>query len=967
MRKNKKARSSMSFWTALGLSANNLRTKKGRTIMTAFAGSIGIIGIALILALSGGVNAYIESIEQDTLAEYPLQITNSEFDLTSLMAAMSSTVAGSSENDDEIAVTEIISTMFSEMNSNDLTSLKEYIDSGNSGLEQYVTAIEYIYDLEPEIYMTSGDSVRQVNPDTSFSNVSGNSMISSMSSMMSAYGVGSFYAMPESEALYKDKYEVKAGHWPESYNECVLVLTSDGSVSDYMLYALGLRDYSELETSLSGGPVSSQNASSYSYEDVLGTTYKVVCAADYYAYDSDYGVWVDKTENADYLNELVANGEDLTIVGVVQPDGDSAAALSEGINYPASLITHMAELSAESDAVKAQLATPDVNIFTGEAFGESSSSFSLSSLFSMDEAALADLFDFSSARFDASALDLSALDFDTDALISSLSSADFSIDTDMLTDYLSGFGMDISSLDLSGMDTLSLDLSGLDVSGILDSITADISADAAAALLNNLLTGYEDYLGSIGISYSDLSADFSAYLESDTASEIITDFLNNHISVGDITVSAEGLSDAIAAVLPEGEDITTADIEAVTAAVTDYINENADISVSISNDDLSELTAALVEGYSGVASVDWDVLGDSFTEYLSSDAAMQILTNGLSEMLNWDSLQSELNEAIGDYLEEALSEAVATYIDTIEAQLPTLSEQMQSELTDTLMGEVSEQLTALMESMSTGLLTQITEQLSTGMESMMETAISGLLTADRDSLLEAFGLSMDADALSELLLSMTSSASTDYESNLSALGYVDFDIPAEIDIYPIDFASKDKIVDILDDYNNQMESSGQTEKVITYTDLVGTMMSSVTTIVNVVTYVLIAFVAISLVVSCIMISIITQISVMERTKEIGILRAIGASKRNISEVFNAETFIIGISSGLIGVTISELLIIPINALIHWLAGSTDINAVLPISYALILVVISVVITVLSGLLPARKAAKMNPVTALRSE
>ncbi|MCD8249330.1 MAG: FtsX-like permease family protein, partial [Lachnospiraceae bacterium] len=245
--------------------------------------------------------------------------------------------------------------------------------------------------------------------------------------------------------------------------------------------------------------------------------------------------------------------------------------------------------------------------------------------------------------------------------------------------------------------------------------------------------------------------------------------------------------------------------------------------------------------------------------------------------------------------------------------------------------------------------------------------LSDSLVIDPEALMEAFAFNMDSEALMELLSSMSSSTGTDYESNLSSLGYVDFANPDEIDIYPTDFDAKEEVVAILDNYNEQMEATGETDKVISYTDLVGTMMSSVTTIINVISYVLIAFVAISLIVSCIMISIITQISVMERTKEIGILRAIGASRRNISQVFNAETFIIGISSGLIGVVASELLTIPINALIHSLAGSTNVNAVLPVSYALLLVLVSIVITVLSGLAPAHSAAKKDPVIALRTE
>ncbi|MCD8330984.1 MAG: hypothetical protein LUB63_00430, partial [Oscillospiraceae bacterium] len=374
---------------------------------------------------------------------------------------------------------------------------------------------------------------------------------------------------------------------------------------------------------------------------VLGTTYKVVCAADYYAYERQYGVRIKKTENEAYLNQLVENGEDLTIVGVVRPAEDSASALSTGINYPASLVTHMAQLAAESDAVQAQLAAPDVNIFTGEAFGESGSSFSIGSLFSMDEAALTDLFDFDSVSFDASSLDLSALSLDTDALMSGLSSADLAVDTDTLLEYLSDFQVDAGDLDLSGMDTLSLDLSELDVSEILDSTAASISAEAAAALLNDLLSGYLEYLESSGIAYSDLGEDLSAYLAGDAATGIITDFLNDYSSIGEISVSAEGLTDAIASVLPEGEEITSADVEAVAAAVTAYINETADLSLSIDEDDLAQLTAALVSGYSAASEVDLDWLSGSLAEYLSSEAAAQTLSSGLAQVLDWDGLQAQ--------------------------------------------------------------------------------------------------------------------------------------------------------------------------------------------------------------------------------------------------------------------------------------------------------------------------------------
>ena len=232
---------------------------------------------------------------------------------------------------------------------------------------------------------------------------------------------------------------------------------------------------------------------------------------------------------------------------------------------------------------------------------------------------------------------------------------------------------------------------------------------------------------------------------------------------------------------------------------------------------------------------------------------------------------------------------------------------------------------------------------------------------------KAFTMNMDAEELSELLTSMGAAKSATYESNLSSLGYVDFDQPSGISIYPLDFESKAQVVSLLDGYNARMEAEGKSEQVITYTDMVGTLMSSVTDIVDIISYVLIAFVAISLVVSSIMIGVITYISVLERKKEIGILRAIGASKGNIAQVFNAETFIIGLTAGLIGIGLTLLLLLPINAIIHHLAGTSDISAFLPPQYAAVLIVLSVLLTLLGGLIPSRKAAKSDPVTALRTE
>ncbi len=1126
--KKKEKKASMSFLTALGLSANNLRTKKGRTIMTAFAGSIGIIGIALILALSSGINDYIQRLEEDTMAEYPITISSSTIDLTSLMASMSPGgdmgASGDALPDEkaEISVVSIITNMLSHLSSNDLTSLKEYIDSGESGLENYTKSVEYQYNVTPLIYIEQGDEVYEVNPDTALTGSS--SIFSFMSSSTST-----FYCMPEEQDLYIDQYNLMAGHWPENYNECVLVLTSNGSISDYMLYILGLKDYSEFEDMINiynagEDVVSADRFETYSYDDVLGITFKVINTADLYTYDEDYGVWVDKSDNASYVKNLVENGEDLTIVGVVQPDDTAiATSLSAGINYSKSLIYHMSELAATSDVVQAQMNDPETNIFTGEEFGEDSDALDLASLLNIDEDTLADAYDFSdifsdiefdtpdmemdtsdmemdtaSMDFDMSDMDLSGLDFsdldmdfsDMDLSGLDLTSLDFS-GMDMST--LDFSDMDLSSLDLSGLDLSSVDLSGVDMSALdfsnldlssmeLDMSTIDTGSFDFSSLLDfsdldldlpdldmsgldgeftvdtatmdllakSIVNGYILKVNTTGV-----AADFSDYLASDAAKEILINTLSESGALS-LTVDEEGLKAAMQAAIDDFEESDDEQlVDAIYEAVSSYLSENVTITIT----DTSALADALVAGYEASVSAD-------FTEYLQSDTVSAMISGTMTSMMMaqmqavmgsalssyMESYTQALTTAIQSQVEAAMQQAMAQMAQSIAAQIAQqlgdqigtqmnvamegvmqqmvavmteqvgtqlgtqLGEQISTQMSaamETAMAAFTEQMTeqistqvsaavgnlmadtmtammtqvsdtattqvsAVMEKAMTEMATAMSEQMSASMQEMMSTAMESMVeqmtdaltdafSMDSEAMQDAFSFDMDSADLTDLLTSMTTGTGTSYNSNLNSLGYLDLDSPYEIDIYPKDFDNKAYVVDILDAYNDDMEQSGEDDKVISYTDIVATMMSSVTKIVNVVSYVLIAFVAVSLIVSCIMISIITQISTMERIKEIGILRAMGASKGNISQVFNAETFIIGISSGLIGVIITEILIIPTNMIIHKVAESNSVNAVLPISNAAILVLISIVITVLSGLVPALRAAKQDPVTALRTE
>lgn len=879
-------KSSMSFLTALALSFNNLKTKKARTLLTSFAGSIGIIGIALILALSTGVNAYIQSIEEETLSEYPLQIQSAGFDLTSMMMTDDSKEKSEKDKGD-VSVIQMVTDMFSSMDSNDLKSLKSYLDSGESDIDKYTNAIEYSYNVTPQIYLQEEDGVRQVHPDNSFAAMgisSSNSSNSMMSSMMST---DMFYEMPEDTDLYEGQYDVKAGRWPENYNECVVVLTPGGSISDFLLYTLGLRDEEELERMVQQF-VNEETIEvpdkirDYSYDEILGVRFKLVNSSDYYTYDEQYQVWRDKRDDTAYMENLAENGEDMEIVGIVKPSEDAnGTLLTTGIGYLPSLTKHVVEKAAGSEIVQKQLENPQVNVFTNEPFGAESdeNEFDTGSLFTVDEEALQKAF-----QFDDSAL-----------------SGSF--------DFSSAFGQAAGTMDLSGM----VDLSGisiqlpetpdLNMSELMQGVDISVSQEGMESLISDLMNGYQNYQQSNpGAGYKELTDDFTEFLNTDVAKAIIKENVDK--------IVAEG-----------GEVLTS--------------------------EQLQKLASDLIQGYREYAAefgkTDPDDITAHFQEYLSSSEAQGILSSGLVGMVDTTGVEEQISGALKGYLTQSLSAYTGTMAQALETQISSAMQQMMQQLASGMQGA----------------MTQAMRQIGNSLQNAMN--------IDADAFADAFQMNMDAEDLTELMMSMSQTETASYENNLRDLGYADFSEPSGIDIYPKDFEAKEQVVNILDNYNAQMEEEGKDEQVITYTDMVGALMSSVTTIIDTISYVLIAFVSISLIVSSIMIGVITYISVLERRKEIGILRAIGASKGNISQVFNAETVIIGFCAGLIGIIISLLLLIPGNALIHYLAGTNDVSAVLPVGPAVILILLSVVLTLIGGLIPSRKAAKSDPVTALRTE
>lgn len=642
----KKQKTSMSFFTALSLSFNNLMTKKTRTILTAFAGSIGIIGIAMILSISNGIQLYIDRVQRDTLSSYPITLQAEAIDISSMVTSMTGN-SDSEEHEDKSKIYsndimgDMINTMVKEVKSNNLSEFKKYIENGSSDIKSYVSDIQYSYDVPLNIYMKdTSNGVEQLNPGTMFDSIYGEGATSASSSMSSGMGMGMFSnssvwnQLLGNQQVLDEQYDVLAGHWPENFNEVVLVADKNNEVDDYTLYSLGLKDPEEVRTlfkkMMVGESYETKKDISYTFDEILDTEFKLVMPTDMYKYNDVTGTWDDYSKDDKYMTNVVNNGTDIKVCGIIRPNDDAVStSLSSGIGYTAKLTEYIIEEVKNSEIAKAQLADTSVDVFTGVPF------------------------------------------------------------------------------------------------------------------------------------------------DNDRNTEITMDDVNAYMA----TLSPE------------------------------------------------------------------------------ESAQMQAMTSGMSD----------------------------------------------------------------------------------------------------DQILQLFSASLKA---------RTTDATLD--SNKSKLGITDLDTPSQIDIYATDFDSKEKVQNIIKDYNKLQQDDGKEENVINYTDYVGIMMSSVSTIINAISYVLIAFVAISLIVSSIMIGIITYISVLERTKEIGVLRSIGASKKDVSRIFNAETLIEGFVSGALGIVVTLLLCIPANALIKHLTDISNV-AQLPVAGGVILIIISMFLTFIAGLIPAKLAAKKDPVVALRSE
>ena len=845
-------KTSMSFVTALGLSARNLMTKKGRTAMTAFAGSIGIIGIAAILALSNGVNGYIKKVEEDTLSSYPLTISKQDYDLSSMMGGQGATDDDTSKNEgssddgtdgkaqgtDKIPVVTAVKDMFASVKSNDMTSFKAWLDAGGDGINKEVNAIQYGYGVTPVVYRAGKGDEKPVRlvPNAMTEAMSGGASSAATVSMESM-GTSVFNEMIDDQSLLDSQYDVVAGHWPTSANEAVMVLSSRGTVGDYTLYSIGALDIDELNDLVNsamaadGGVEMPETGTDFTYDDALSTTFKVLSPADAYRKNEETGMWTDMSGDADFMAAKVADGIDVRIVGVVRPNETAnASALSPGIAYTHALTRQLMERAADSQIVQEQLAHPETDVFTGKTFdelqGEAKQGVDLGSMFSVDEAALKSAF-----SFDASALSGAA------------------------------GGMDLSGLDLSGLD--------IDLSGVGKDIDfSDIMAKAPTPDFSGIFDGLEltpEQMQQVGTLANQL---FEGFLRSDQFKAL----------------SPEDLKDA------------------------------------------SKLAAA-------------------FSTYLENDAAAQQCLAQL-KALGGDALAERLQQAMGDYVQKQLAPYLQQAMDQV---MKSISEQIAT--------TVSSQLKAG----AAGLMGQMATQMSSSFANL-----ASAMRVDASAFARAIHFNMDAEDLSSLMMSYAKASKLTYDNNLTTLGYADEADPISVKIFPRDFEAKERVLDHIAAYNKQVKAAGHDEQAISYTDYMGIIMGSVTDIVNTISLVLIAFVSISLVVSSIMIGIITYISVLERKKEIGILRAIGASKRNVANVFNAETFIEGLIAGVFAVAVVVVVSFPVNA---WALAAKQVPNLmsLPVQDALVLIAISVLLTVVAGLLPARSASKKDPVEALRSE
>ena len=816
---NKSKKTKMSFFTALSLSFNNLMTKKARTILVSIAGSIGIIGIALILAVSTGFQNYVDSIQEDTLTSYPLTIEQESSDLTSILLSMRNG-ENKTNNSNEVQEQQYITSMLSSISTNDLKSFKKYLEKNNQKIAKDISNIQYSYSVDPNIYtIDATKKLARINPSNVFSSMMGNNNI--MSSYSSLASV--FSQMVDNKDEIKEDYDILAGRWPTNYDEMIIVLSEPNTISDLLVYSLGLRDTNELSkmitSIMSGEKVDINNKPmTLTYEDLMNVDLRLIMPADTYKFNTKYNVYEDMTKDETYMQKLYEKATKLKIVGVVSPkEGVTSMALKPGVAYTSLLIDHIIDYSKETNVVKEQLKDSDTNVFSGTKFNEQKNDF----------------------------------DFEFSDLVK--------IDNKKLQ---SAFNINIDQKTLEKQTQNYM-------SKINESITTDITP--ASNMFNNNLKTFANgiFINLNEFTQNDIENIVNNYLDNYESGNLLTQMEKKYIIPKDTFKTAyKGL--------------------------------------------LSGLLQAYITGYNTYMSS----INPEFT--IDEKNPKVVIINELKDQI------------ITSYLESAPIKG------TIETMGKNMTEALMKKTVLTKVGELTSNLT---------------------------NSFANSFNIDQEKIASAFTLNFTEDELSRVVNAMMNQTETTQKSNLILLGYQDKEEPTYISFYFNSFEGKENFLSFIDKYNKNVDEDQE----IKYSDTTGILMSSVKTIVNAVSYVLIAFVSISLVVSSIMIGVITYISVYERTKEIGILRAIGASKGNISSIFNAETFIIGLLSGLFGIGISYSLIPIINNILHKFTGNIPLSATLNFDNALILIILSIILTLIGGLIPAKAASKKDPVEALRSE
>ena len=826
-------RTSMSLLTAFSLSFNNLMTKKGRTILVSLAGSIGIIGIALIMALSNGFQNYIDGIQEDTLSSYPLTIAKEQADMTSLFLSMMDKGEDNDSNN-KVLEKQYLTSMFGSVSKNDLKSFKNYYEKNKILLKDDISSIKYSYNVIPNIYtIDSKNKISKLNPSSLMTSMYSSSVASTYQSFSSV-----FSEMIDNKEKLESQYDVLAGSWPSQYDEMIIVLPNKNTISDLLVYSLGIRDYSELNDMvsklMSGEKVNINNKPyKFTYEELMNVKLRLILPYETYKYNSKYNIYEDMSDNEEYMKKLYDNALNIKIVGVVTvKDGVNSMSLSPGVAYTKELTNYLINKAKNSDVVKKQLTNKDIDVFSNKRFDE----------------------------------DKKDSNIDFEELIK--------VDTDMLK---SAFNMDIDENVIKN-----------NTSNAISKISSSITTDTSSA-----------------------KKDFLAVLNT-LLDNLLTDYINNPLKTSK---------------LPNNTELAILEMNDIDTIVNTFMKKENTIKI------IKELENKYV--------IPFDIFNSTYSSLLNGFLTSYITLYNQND----NSFTTDINNMRAPITNEVISSSINLY--TSSSIIIATSETMASKMTEAVM-----QKTILSE---VGNLTN-----------SLVTTFSKAFNVDENKIASAFKFNLTEEELKRIMTSFASNTEKSYSSNLTNLGYQDIDDPTMISFYFNSFDSKENFISFIDKYNDKMKESDNEEAEIKYTDTTGILMSSVKKVVNTVSYVLIAFVSISLVVSSIMIAIITYISVLERTKEIGILRAVGASKKDIAHVFNAETFIEGFISGLLGILVTLLLCIPINIIIYNLISVRNI-ATLPVYGAVGLMLLSVILTLIAGIIPSNMASKKDPVEALRTE